>query len=132
MHIFEVMIIFTIKSSKILRGGHTKTDGYQDFAGGPVKNLLCSAGDSGWISGQETKIPSVAEQLTLNAQQLLSPHPPERTHHCYRAHMPQAGSLSAARKRSLKPQLRPNAPNLKKKKEKDIIYPNPKIFLTLF
>lgn len=132
MHIFEVMIIFTIKSSKIFRGGHTKTDGYQDFAGGLVQlNLLCNAWDSGWVPGQETKIPSVAEQLNLNAQQLVSLHPPEPMHHCQRAHMPQVGRLSSARKRPLKPQLRHNAAKLKKR-EQDIIYPNPKTFLTLF
>ena len=37
-----------------------------DFPGGPVvKNLPSSAGDMGSISGQGTKIPGAAEQLSL-------------------------------------------------------------------
>ena len=35
-----------------------------DFPGGPVaKNPPCNAGDSGSISGQETKIPHTSKQL---------------------------------------------------------------------
>ena len=41
---------------------------HRDFPGGPVvKNLPSNAGDVGSISGQETKIPHAAEQLSLHA-----------------------------------------------------------------
>ena len=47
----------------------------RDFPGGPVvKNLPYDAGDVGLTSGQGTKIPHAAEQLSLHAQTTESVH----------------------------------------------------------
>ena len=61
-----------------------------DFPGGPVvKNLPPNARDSGWISGQGTKIPHAEGQLSLRAtttelthlnQRALTPQTTEPTH----------------------------------------------------
>ena len=45
-----------------------------DLPGGPVaKNLPCSAGDTGSITGQGTKIPHTAEQLSPHATKKSTP-----------------------------------------------------------
>ena len=66
----------------------------RDFPGGPVvKNLPCSAGDTGSIPGQGTKIPHAALQHGW-VLQLLSPHTTTRVtaHHNKRSYMMQQRS----------------------------------------
>ena len=49
--------------------------GVGGFPGGPAfRNLLCNVGDSGSISGQETKIPDVAGQLRQDAAKSMNKH----------------------------------------------------------
>ena len=42
-----------------------------DFPSGPVKNLLCNAGDVGLIPGQGTKIPHAVEDPMQPNRQVL-------------------------------------------------------------
>ena len=51
-HIGYLQIVYHLVDKKVHHG---------DFPSGPVKNLLCNAGDVGLIPGQGTKIPHAVE-----------------------------------------------------------------------